>query len=58
MKGTRAFKPTIFLDDNPEECLLRPFLEMQMRKPKAAMHPDREMFLAAKILTNPTNLVR
>ena len=56
LKGARAYKPTISLDnDNKEKCMVRPFLEMQRKKPKVALDPNRELFLACKNIQNPSD---
>ena len=54
-KGARDLQPTIYLNDNPEHCMVRPFLEFQRRKPAEGLAPEKPMFLACNNLQNPAN---
>ena len=54
-QGARHFIPKIDSDDDdPDSCMLRPFLKMQAKKTPAMLAPDFPLFLTCKIMNEPS----
>ena len=54
-QGARQFIPKIDSDDNnPDGCMLRPYLKMQAKKTPAMLGPDIPFFLTCKKMIEPS----